>query len=265
MKVSIITVTYNAASTLPDTLHSVARQTLPGVEHILVDGGSKDDTLAIARDVGAHLATVVSERDRGLYDAMNKGVRLSSGDVVGFLNADDWYADAEVLRSVAEAFEAGADIVYGDLVLIDPHPPHTVKRIWRDRLHQADDFFRSGWQPAHPTTFVRRSVFDAAGGFDLRWRISADYAFLAHAMRLPGVRLAYVARTLVNMRVGGLSTAGAHAVWRANRECFLALREIDAPAPSVTIAAKLARKVPQVLKARLAAGTQAVAWRPWVE
>jgi Glycosyl transferase family 2 len=263
MKISVVTVSFNAASTLADTLQSVARQDHKDTEHWLIDGLSQDATRDVVQHHGAHLAGYVSERDQGLYDAMNKGAAIATGDILGFLNADDWYAGPDTLSCVSSAFAQGADLVYGDLVLTTPHPPFDVKRTWSDVVHVPEDFFRRGWQPAHPATFVRRDLFRALGGFDLRWRISADYAWLAHAMQHPGLRLRHVAKTLVNMRLGGASTAGPLAIWRANRECAQVLRELGRW-PWATITMKMARKLPQLVNARLPIAAQPL-WRPWAE
>jgi glycosyltransferase involved in cell wall biosynthesis len=258
MKVTIVTVCFNAATTLRDTLESVAHQTHPSIEHIVIDGGSTDATREIVRLHGSHLAAFVSEPDRGLYDAMNKGAARASGDVLAFLNADDWYAHPAVLAWVAERFDGGADLVYGDLDFVDPEPPFRIRRTWRDATQQASDFVRRGWQPAHPATFVRTELFRQVGGFDLRWKIGADYAFLSRCMSQPKLALQHLPRTLVNMRLGGASTEGFGAVWRANRECAAALRELGAPHPWTTIALKTLRKLPQKLK--VARGK--AAWRP---
>jgi glycosyltransferase involved in cell wall biosynthesis len=260
VRLSVVTVSYNAASTLADTLESVSRQQGCDVEQWLIDGGSRDDTATVVRRHGAHLAGFISEPDRGLYDAMNKGAARSRGDVLGFLNADDWYADPNALAWVVQAFEQGADLVYGDLVFVSARQPFTVKRVWRDGPHEPADFIRYGWQPAHPTTFVRRSVFDRVGGFDLRWNISADYAFLARAMCLPELRLGHVPRTLVNMRLGGASTGSWRSVLQANRQCAQALRELGRW-PWGTLALKLSRKLPQVFKAAPPGAREL--WRPW--
>jgi glycosyltransferase involved in cell wall biosynthesis len=263
MKFAIVTVSYNAAATLADTLESVRRQVGVEIEHWVIDGGSTDNTAMVIERHGQHLAGYVSESDKGLYDAMNKGASLARGDVLGFLNADDWYAAPDTLRCVSSAFAQGADLVYGDLVLTTPRLPFEVKRTWRDDVHVPEDFFRRGWQPAHPATFVRRDLFRALGGFDLRWRISADYGWLAHAMQHPGLRLRHVAKTLVNMRLGGASTAGPLAIWRANRECAQVLRELGRW-PWATITMKTARKLPQLLNARLPTTAKPL-WRPWAE
>jgi hypothetical protein len=194
---------------------------------------------------------------------MNKGLRLATGEVVAFLNADDWYAGPEVLSWVAQAFEAGGDVVYGDLDFVSPEPPYRVRRIWRDHARSPDDFFRRGWHPAHPVTFVRRSLLLEEGGFDLRWRIAADYALLARVMRRRPLRLRHLPRTLVNMRLGGASTAGLTAVFRGNRECAVALAEVGVRVPWATLAFKLARKVGQLRVPEGGRPGQAV-WRPWV-
>lgn len=261
VKFALITASYNAGATLTDTLESVVRQTGVAVEHWLIDGGSTDNTAAVVKRSGTHLAGYVSERDRGLYDAMNKGAALSGGDVLGFINADDWYASPSSLEWVAAAFNQGADVVYGDLSFVTAQEPFQVRRVWRDSPHVPRDFFRYGWQPAHPSTFVRRTLFEAVGGFDLRWQISADYAFFADLMKRPSVRLLHIPRTLINMRLGGASTSGAGAIWRANVECVHALSARGQKWPWATVGAKLARKVPQLLPSKTTP-TQEI-WRPW--
>ena len=262
MKISIVTAAFNAARTLPDTLESVARQTHTDIEHWLIDGASADATKDVVRRHGKHLSGFISRPDKGLYDAMNKGARQSQGEVLAFLNADDWYASPEVLAKVAREFETGADLVYGDLAFVSTHAPFSVSRVWRDSARDPLDFTRMGWHPAHPSTFMRRELFLRLGGFDLRWRIAADYAFMALAMQQRGLAIRHVPEVMVNMRLGGASTVNLRAVWRANRECVSALREMGAPHPRTTVALKLTRKLAQLQRWRL---TQKAAdlWRPW--
>ena len=258
--ISVVTSAWQAAGTLADTLESVRRQQGVSIEHILIDGGSTDQTKEVVTRHGKHLARFVSEPDGGIYDGMNKGARLATGDIIGFLNADDWLAGPRVLEGVARAFSDGADLVYGNLEMVDAYAPYTVRRVWADSSHSPRDFFRLGWQPAHPTTYVRRELFEAWGGFDLRWRIAADYALLARAMREPGLVLHHLGLTTVNMRLGGASTAGPGAIWRANRECAAVLSALGEPQPWRTIAMKLGRKL---LQFRVARGAPAKPWRPW--
>jgi glycosyltransferase involved in cell wall biosynthesis len=266
IKLSIVTVSFNAAATLADTLQSVARQSHPLVEHWLIDGASKDNTRAIVAAHGSHLAGFVSEPDQGLFDAMNKGANRCTGSAIGFLNADDWYAHPDALSWVAAAFAEGADLVYGDLNFVEPSPPHPVRRVWRDSHHDAMDLIRRGWHPAHPTTFVRADLFHQLGGFDLRWRIGADFGFLAKALLNPGLRIQHLPRTLINMRLGGASTSGIGAVWEANRQCAQALRELNVPRPWAVVVRKVARKIPQLwhaLRFRSVPDPHAPLWKPW--
>jgi glycosyltransferase involved in cell wall biosynthesis len=244
VRISVITVCFNAAGTLADTLRSVAGQDHPDVEHLVIDGGSTDGTHEVVRDNGLRVSRFVSERDRGLYDAMNKGAALATGDVIAFLNADDWYTDTSVLSRVARAFADDVALVYGDLDFVDAEAPFKVRRTWRDAARVPEDFFSRGWHPAHPATFVRSDLFRQVGGFDLRWKISADYAFLARCMLLRP-RMRHVPATLVHMRLGGASTRSMAAVWRANRECARALRELGVRLPWATIAMKTLWKVSQ--------------------
>ena len=264
MKISVITVTRNSAKTLIDTLRSVALQHHPDVEHIVVDGASEDNTAEIVRLHGQHVAHLICEPDNGTYDAMNKGAALATGGAIGFLNADDWYADPGVLGWVSERYYSGADVVYGDLAFVSPQPPFKVRRVWRDRQHLPQDFFDQGWHPAHPTTFIRTDLFRSLCGFNTRWRIAADYAFLARAMCLPELRLAHIERRLVNMRMGGVSTASVAAVIRANRECADALREGGVAAPWRLIGLKLANKIRQKLdtRTRRKSMTREALWTP---
>jgi glycosyltransferase involved in cell wall biosynthesis len=261
VKFAIVTVSYNAAATISDTLESVAHQRNVLVDHWVIDGGSTDGSVAVIKRYEGHLGGYVSEPDGGLYDAMNKGVAFARGDVIGFINADDWYASPEALAQVDAAFSAGADLVYGDLVFVTADEPFHVKRVWRDRTHKPLDFFRYGWQPAHPTTFVRRELFESIGGFDTRWRIGADYAFLAKVMQQPNVVIQHLPSTLVNMRLGGASTAGLRAIWRSNMECAKALSEMGRW-PWGTIGLKTLRKLPQIVSSRVQGYAP---WRPWAE
>jgi len=162
MKVSIVTVSFNSAATIADTLRSVREQTHPDIEHIVVDGGSRDETLAVVHREGSHVARVLSEPDGGIYDAMNKGITLASGDMVGFLNADDMLASPRVVADMAAA-AAGADVLYGDLVYVKKDRPTEVVRYWRSGAY-ARSRLRYGWMPPHPTLYVRLDLARWLGG-----------------------------------------------------------------------------------------------------
>jgi glycosyltransferase len=242
LKITIITVAYNSARTISDTLASVASQTHPDIQHIVVDGASTDGTLDIVRRY-PHVAHVVSERDAGIYDAMNKGIALASGEMLGFLNADDVLDGPDAVRSVAQSAASGHDVVYADLVYVRHDDLSRVVRHWRSGRFLASRL-RYGWMPPHPTFYVRRSLLREVGGFDTRLRIAADYEFMLRCLCRPAIRVGYIRRVLVRMRTGGASNASLHAMLRKSREDLLALRR-HRIGGWLTLAAKNLRKMPQ--------------------
>ena len=226
MKISVITVSYNSAETIGHTLRSVREQTYVDIEHIVVDGGSTDNTLAVVAAEGQHVAKLVSEKDKGIYDAMNKGIALASGEVVCFINADDFYASTSVLRDVAAAFEnAGVDSCYGDLCYVNQTDPTRVVRYWRSK-----DFvpgsFEAGWCPPHPTFFVRRSVYERLGGFDLSFKIAADFELMARYLEAARITSCYIPEVLVKMRLGGTTNRSLSNIFKQNAEIRRALSKI---------------------------------------
>ncbi|MEO8583051.1 MAG: glycosyltransferase family 2 protein, partial [Flavitalea sp.] len=177
LKISLITATYNSYLTVTDTLKSVATQTHPDIEHIIIDGESVDNTLSIVKKF-PHVHTVVSEKDKGLYDAMNKGIALATGDVVGIINSDDFYAADDVIEKVAVAFQnPSVDMVYGDMQYVDKDNPSRIIRDWKAGPYRNAAFYY-GWMPPHPTLFVRRSAYDLVGNFNTTLRTSADYELM---------------------------------------------------------------------------------------
>ncbi len=221
MKISIITATYHSARTLVDTIHSVRRQTWQAKEHIIIDGGSTDGTMELVA-ANPHLNKVISEPDRGIYDAMNKGIRLADGDVIGLLNADDFYADDRILEAVAGCFaDPEVDAVYGDLVYVHPEDTNRVVRRWKAGKYRPGQF-RWGWMPPHPTFFVRRRIYEQFGMFNLEMATCGDYELMLRFIHRHGIRLAYVPRVLVKMRAGGASNVSLAARLRANHHDRLA-------------------------------------------
>jgi glycosyltransferase involved in cell wall biosynthesis len=221
MKISIITATFQSARTLRDTIDSVHRQTWPDIEHIIVDGGSTDETLSIVA-AHTHLEKVVSGPDQGIYDAMNRGIRLAGGEVIGILNSDDFYADERVIADIVALFQDPAvDAVYGDLDYVDPVDSRRVTRRWKAGIYQPNGF-RWGWMPPHPTFFVRRRLYEKFGGFNLDMGTCGDYELMLRLVHRHGARLAYLPRTLVKMRAGGASNASLGARLRANHHDRLA-------------------------------------------
>lgn len=221
MKVSVVTVCRNSAETIEDTLRSVARQSHPDIEHVVIDGKSTDGTMAIVERHRDSVAHAVSEPDRGIYDAMNKGLAAATGEVVGYLNADDCYASDDAIAAVAEAFAAtGCDYVYGDLEMVDA--AGRVARVWNTPPIGSAGI--TGTQIPHPSFFVRRAVLQSfAPAFDPGYRICADLKqqlIIVNRLRARGTR---VARTLVRMRLGGRSTstlANYLLSWRESRRAW---------------------------------------------
>ena len=217
LKFSIITVSYNAASTIGDTLKSIADQSYDSIEHIIIDGASSDDTSTIVANF-PHVASYVSEKDKGIYHAMNKGIELATGDVIGILNADDLYSHCDVITKVAEFFEdTTIDAVYADLNFVDWVDTSKVKRKWRSGSYKVNDFYW-GWMPPHPTFFVRRSVYLNLGMFNTVLNSSADYELMLRFLLKYQIKTAYLQDVIVNMRQGGKSTASLKNRLIANQE-----------------------------------------------
>ena len=252
MRISVITVCFNAATTLTDAVQSVLSQ-VPSpeapfdLEYIVVDGGSTDSTLDLLAPFRDRIATLISEQDHGLYDAMNKGIRAATGDVVAILNADDVYASTHVLAQIAEAFtDAGTDAVYGDLNYVAADDLSRVTRRWRSGAY-SPGAFRRGWMPPHPALFVRRNCYKRWGMFNLSLRSAADYELMLRFIHRHGMTLTYLPETLVLMRAGGVSNASFNHRIRAHREDWKAWR-MNGYHPSVfTMLAKPLRKLPQFL------------------
>lgn len=225
MKISVITVAFNAARTIGETLDSVAVQSHPDVEHIVVDGASTDGTLTIVERHSQRVARLVSEPDYGIYDAMNKGLRLVTGDVIGFLNADDIYADTGVLARVSANMEAeGLDALFGDAEFVSPERPHRPLRRYRsESFHPGRIAW--GWMPAHPTLFLRRAVYERFGGFRAEYRIAGDFELVARMFYGDTLKYRHVPEVLVRMRTGGISTGGWRNTLLLNREVLRACRE----------------------------------------
>ena len=252
MRISVITVCFNAAATLSDAVQSVFTQ-VPShdapfdLEYIVVDGGSTDGTLDVLAPFRDRIATLISEPDRGLYDAMNKGIRAATGDVVAILNADDVYASNDVLARVAETFNSsGAAAVYGDLNYVEADDLSRAIRRWRAGTY-SPGAFRRGWMPPHPALFVQRTCYKRWGMFSLSLRSAADYELMLRFIHRHGMSLAYLPDTLVLMRAGGVSNASLKHRLRAHREDWKAWR-MNGYHPSLfTLLAKPLRKLPQFL------------------
>lgn len=217
MLVSIITATYNSAATLRDCLQSVAMQSYAPIEHIIIDGASKDDSLSIAQSF-AHIAQVHSAKDQGIYDAMNKGIAHATGDIIGILNSDDFYVDERVIQDIVTVFEnSNCDVVYADLQYVDREHTDKIIRTWKSGTMQQHSFLY-GWMPPHPTVFVRRKVYEQHGAFNLSLKSAADYEFMLRILYKEKCSVAYLPKTIVKMRDGGQSNQSIKHRIFANRE-----------------------------------------------
>jgi glycosyltransferase involved in cell wall biosynthesis len=218
-KLTLLTASWNSSATIGDTLRSVRAQTYPDIEHIVIDGGSKDDTMTVVAREGPHLAKAISEPDKGIYDAYNKGIGHATGEIIGFINSDDFYAHPGVAARVMELFDADSDLeaVHADLVYVDQDDPSKVVRWWKSRPCTAKSLAR-GFIPAHPTVFLRRSVYEKAGLFDLNYRLAADYEFLLRIFHTHTVKALYAPEIWVRMRTGGATGAGYQGIKRQNVE-----------------------------------------------
>jgi glycosyltransferase involved in cell wall biosynthesis len=224
-KVSVVTVCYNSAATIADTIKSVAKQDYESLEYIVVDGKSSDDTVQIVERSGPVVTKCISERDSGIYDAFNKGLSLATGEVIGFLNSDDFYPRADVISLVARAFadDPDLDAIYGDLCYVKQFDTDKILRYWRSSDYRPG-LFVSGWVPPHPTFFVRKHVYEHFGGFDLSYRIAADWELLARLIEVKRIKTRYLAEVLVHMRLGGVTNRSWSNVWKQNKEIWQAMK-----------------------------------------
>ncbi|MBO0948734.1 glycosyltransferase family 2 protein [Fibrella forsythiae] len=218
MTVSIITVVYNGADTIADAIDSVLGQTYPMIEYIIIDGNSTDGTQAIIAGYGNRISQFVSEPDKGLYDAMNKGIQRATGDIIGILNADDLYRHTEVISRIVDTFsQYQADAVYGDLVYSQRESPERIMRYWRAGTYRPGAFLR-GWMPPHPTFFVKSNVYQQHGYFTTTLRSAADYELMLRFVHKHQIQIAYLNEVVVVMRLGGVSNSSLTNRLRANRE-----------------------------------------------
>jgi len=222
LKISIITVVYNNAETIIDSIESVLNQTYKNIEYIIVDGGSTDGTVEIVQSYGDKITKFVTEEDEGLYDAMNKGIGLSTGDIVGILNSDDFYKTNDILEIVAREFiNKDIDCLYGDLEYVDANNTGKIVRYWKSNPFE-DGLFEKGWQPAHPTFFIKRECYKKYGVFNLEFKIAADYEIMLRFLERYKLKSSYIEKKFVKMRVGGESNRSLLNIFKANQESYKA-------------------------------------------
>lgn len=225
MKISIITVTYNSSETIIDTLNSIKEQSFRNIEYIIIDGNSKDNTLSIISEYDHIISKVITEPDAGIYDAMNKGIKLATGDVIGILNSDDIYDNSNVIESVIQVFESdnAIDAVYGNLSYFHTAQPTKIVRFWKS-LPFYDNFFEDGYVIPHPTLFVKRQVYEKTGFYFPDFKISSDYELMLRAFKINQFKPFYLNKNLVKMRMGGRSTKNIQNIILGNQEIYKAWR-----------------------------------------
>ena len=250
MLISVITVCYNSQATIAQTVESFLAQDYPDRELVVVDGASRDRTVAIVEGYASPLIRIHSERDKGIYDAMNKGLALYRGEGFGFLNSDDRFHDARALSRIAEGL-ARADLVSGTLHFVRAHDGSAPVRIWRPQPHRPGAFAR-GFSLPHPTTYARRRVHERIGAFDASLRSAGDYDWLLRALEIEGFTHRTLDAVIADMQVGGESTAGLRAVLQNSRELVAVRRRRLGSGPvDLALVMNLAAKLRQVLGARL--------------
>ena len=226
LKVSIITAVLNNRKTIDDCMQSIINQTYKHRESIVIDGGSTDGTRDLLEKYENSMTRIVSERDNGIYDAMNKGIKLATGDVIGILNSDDIYNDVTVIESVANAImENNVDSCYGDLVYVDKKNTDKIIRYWKSQPYR-DGLFKKGWMPPHPTFFVKREVYRKYGYFNTDFKIAADYELMLRFIEKYKISTCYIPEVLIKMRMGGMSNRSLtnlfikssedHKAWKIN-------------------------------------------------
>jgi glycosyltransferase involved in cell wall biosynthesis len=245
MLVSIITPVLNRNATIEGTIKSVLGQSHKEIEYIVIDGGSTDGTLDKVRKYSGSISKIVSEKDKGIYDAMNKGIGLSSGEIIGILNADDVYASDSVIETIVKTLsKKQVDACYGDLVYVDRINTHRIVRYWKS-CEYLEGLFRKGWMPPHPTFFAKRWIYEKYGGFDLNLPTALDFEILFRFMAKLKIRTCYIPEVLVRMRMGGLSNNNILNIIKQNKVILKILHENGINVSPFFFYAKITEKLKQ--------------------
>ena len=243
MKVTIITVCYNSVAHIEDAINSVLEQDYADIEHIVIDGNSRDGTQRILEKYNDKLAHWTSEPDHGIYDAMNKGIKKATGDVIGILNSDDFYFDNQVISKVVKAFsDQSTEAVFGDLIFVDPIDLNRTVRTYSSKNWHPDKFAR-GYMPAHPTFFVKKEFYEKHGLFETDYEIAADYEMLIRLLYVYQLKYTYLPIKMVKMRKGGVSSNGIKSNIILNNEIIRACRKHGIKTNALKIYPKYFRKV----------------------
>jgi glycosyltransferase involved in cell wall biosynthesis len=240
MKISIITVCYNSAATITDALRSVSDQSYDDIEHIVIDGGSSDGTVDLVERYGKRVSKLVTGPDGGIYDAMNKGIALATGEYVAYLNSDDFYSGNTVIQRVVAAIqETASDVIFGDLSYVQKENSKQRVRYWKSQRFESGSLVR-GFAPPHPTFFMKRKLLNELGGFDLSYSLAADFDLMFRALEIKKYTSTYVPLELTRMRTGGATNISLKNIIRQNQEILRCLR---AHGSSVSTTGFIARKI----------------------
>ncbi len=247
MKVSIITITYNSGKSIADAINSVVSQTYPNIEYIVVDGKSKDNTVEVVKSFGDKVTSFVSEPDKGIYDALNKGIAMATGDLIGFMHSDDLFANEHIIQHVVDKFEAkDTDSLYGDLQYVYKDDTNKVLRYWQSGNFSLRQL-KLGWMPPHPTLYIKRWVYTKYGGFDINMGIAADYDTMLRFLGKHKISTQYLPEVMVKMRVGGASNRSIKNIIQKSSEDWDAIKKNEF-GNIFTLVFKNLRKVTQFLK-----------------
>lgn len=254
LKISLITVTFNSERTLRDTFESVLAQSYSNLEYIVIDGNSTDTTLDIIKEYESLFRgnmKWISEKDEGIYHAMNKGIKLASGDIVGILNSDDIFFDKTVLIDIVKIFcTKNIDAIYGNLKFVKANDINTVIRTWKGSQYPSCGF-KYGWHPAHPTFFVKRVIYDKHGNFDTSFNISADFELMLRFIQKYKISTYYLDKTIVKMRIGGESTSSLAKIIEGNKNVLRAFKKNKTPISHLYLIYRLAPKAYNIIKGKL--------------
>ena len=245
IKITLVTATYNSEKYLEDSIKSIIAQSFPNIEHIIIDGKSTDGTLGIIKKYEAHISKWISETDRGMYDAINKGMKLATGNIIGLLHSNDILASPDVIQAIVDTFnEKKVDVVYGDLEYVDPDDLDKIYRIWKGKTYNRN-LFKKGWMPAHPTFYIKRNLVEKYGGYESHYFTAADYEFMARYLYKHKLSAFYLPKLIVKMRRGGQSNSNLKMRLRANRRDYLAMKKNNIPFPLIVSILKPLSKLHQ--------------------
>ena len=246
MKISIITATYNSVATVRDTLESIANQTHPDIEHIIIDGASKDETLDIVNEF-SHVSKVISEPDGGIYDALNKGIKAATGDIIGILNSDDFFPHNQIISTIVETFnKENTDSIIGDINFVSSKNLKKVVRYYSSK-NWSPGKFAKGYMPAHPSFYVKKKFYDKFGLYKTDYKICADYELLIRFLYVNKISYHYINQTLVTMRAGGVSNASLKSRYILNNEIVRACKENDINTNLFKVSLKVFSKISELI------------------